>query len=90
MIYQSQGKTIELEHLTRLYPAVLIRVNEQEEAQVSLEWAKMKAEQITIKAYILVFDIDPLGDVPQNRVMLEFESEEDLIQEMKRVAPLLH
>jgi len=88
--YESQGKVIELNHLTRLYPAVLIQVNANEQAQVSLEWAKLKTEYIDIKSYILVFDIDPLGEIPENRIILEFTSEEALVHEMQRVAPLLN
>ncbi len=41
MIYEAQGKKIDLTQLTRLYPAATVDVH-GELAQVSLEWAKME------------------------------------------------
>ena len=86
MIYEAQGKKIDLTQLTRLYPAATVDVH-GELAQVSLEWAKMEKKQdVPISSYVLIFDIDPLGEVPNNRIELVYESEELLIEGMKEVA----
>jgi len=86
MIYEAQGKTINLTQITRLYPAATVNV-QGELAQVSLEWAKMEKKQVVpIDSYVLIFDIDPLGEVPNNRIELVFESEYELIEAMKEVA----
>jgi len=86
MIYEAQGKSIDLGQLTRLYPAATVNVH-GEIAQVSLEWAKMeKKQEVPIASYVLIFDIDPLGEVPNNRIELVYESESELIEGMKEVA----
>ena len=86
MIFESQGKSIDLTQITRLYPAATVVV-QGEMAQVSLEWAKMEKKQVVpIHSYVLIFDIDPLGEVPNNRIELAYESEYELIEAMKEVA----
>ena len=86
MIYKAQGKEIDLTQITRLYPAATVDVH-GEIAQVSLEWAKMeKKQEVPVSSYVLIFDIDPLGEVPNNRIELVYESEELLIEGMKEVA----
>ena len=86
MIFESQGKQIDLTQITRLYPAATVDV-QGELAQVSLEWAKMEKKQVVpIHSYVLIFDIDPLGEVPNNRIELIYESEDKLIEAMKEVA----
>jgi len=86
MIYKAQGKEIDLTQITRLYPAATVNVH-GEIAQVSLEWAKMEKKQdVPIASYVLIFDIDPLGEVPNNRIELAYESEALLIEGMKEVA----
>ena len=86
MIFEAQGKTIDLTKITRLYPAATVKV-QGEVAQVSLEWAKMEKKQVVpIHSYVLVFDIDPLGEVPNNRIELTYESETALVEAMKEVA----
>jgi len=86
MIYEAQGKSIDLTQITRLYPAATVDV-QGDMAQVSLEWAKMEKKQVVpIHSYVLIFDIDPLGEVPNNRIELTYESEEALIEGMKEVA----
>ena len=86
MIYKAQGKEIDLTQITRLYPAATVDVH-GEIAQVSLEWAKMeKKQEVPVASYVLIFDIDPLGEVPNNRIELVYESEALLIEGMKEVA----
>jgi len=89
MIYESQGKKIDLTQLTRLYPAATVEV-QGEIAQVSLEWAEMeKKQEVPIASYVLVFDIDPLGEIPNNRIELTFQTKVALIEAMTDVAQYL-
>lgn len=85
MIFESNGQEIDLKKVTRLYPAVLIQAG-GECASVSLEWAEMKADQITVEAYLLVCDVDPVGEVPLNRIELRYETKEALFRAMEEVA----
>ncbi|PHM17825.1 MAG: hypothetical protein CJD30_04435 [Sulfuricurvum sp. PD_MW2] len=85
MIFESNGQEIDLKKITRLYPAVLIQAG-GERASVSLEWAEMKADQITVEAYLLVCDVDPVGEVPLNRIELRYETKEALFRAMEEVA----
>ncbi len=88
MKYEAQGHCIELDKLTRLYPAAIVEAG-GEEAQVSLEWAQLKADVIPIKGYVLVFDFDPPTERPVNRVMLRFNDRSALDMAMAEVATLL-
>lgn len=86
MIYTSQDKSVDLSKITRLYPAVRLG-EEAEYAQMSLEWTEtLKPKDMAIDAYLLVFDIDPLEDIPKNRIELEFNTKDELIQAMVDVA----
>ena len=85
MIYEAQGKKIDLTKITRLYPAATVEAAGGG-AQVSLEWAEMKKDVVPITAFVLVFDIDPLGEVPDNRIELVYASREELIEAMNEVA----
>ncbi len=65
-----QGRTIDLDRLVRLYPAVQIRLEDGETAQVSIEWAEAKFDHIDIDGFILSWD---LGDgKPNERLKEEF------------------
>ncbi len=88
MIYVVDGKEIDLMKITRLYPAALIHAG-GESASVSLEWAEMKAEQITLEAYVLICDFDPLGEVPLNRIELRYATKEALFDAMQEIAQKL-
>ncbi|ADR33402.1 hypothetical protein Sulku_0736 [Sulfuricurvum kujiense DSM 16994] len=89
MIYSADGKEIDLTKITRLYPAALIHAG-GESASVSLEWAEMKAEQITLEAYVLICDFDPVGEVPINRIELRYGTKEELFDAMQEIAQKLH
>lgn len=89
MIYKAQDYEIDLDNITRLYPAAIVNAA-GERAQVSLEWAEMKADVVPIEAYVLVFDIDPLGEVPKNRIELVFSTKEELITAINDVAQYLN
>ncbi len=88
MIYEAQGHRIDLSKITRLYPAATVRAA-GEVAQVSLEWADLKGDQVPIEAYVLVFDFDPIGEEPKQRIELVYKTKEALIAAMHEVAPLL-
>ena len=85
MLYEAQGLSLDLSKITRLYPAAIVEGGGAE-AQVSLEWAEMKKEEVRIDEYVLVFDFDPAGEVPVNRQILHFPSKEALIAAMQEVA----
>lgn len=87
MIYEAQGHRIDLSRLTRLYPAAIVKMG-MEEAQVSLEWAELKAEKVAVSGYVLVFDVDPGGTVPKNRVVLAYATRADLEAAMQEIAAL--
>lgn len=84
-IFEADGKLIDLAKITRIYPAVLIHAG-GESASVSLEWAEMKADQITIETYLLVCDFDPIGEVPVNRIELRYPTKEALLSAIQCIA----
>lgn len=85
MIFEANGQEIDLGKLTRLYPAALIHAG-GESASVSLEWAELKADQITLEAYVLICDFDPVGEVPINRIELRYSTKEELFSVMQEIA----
>ena len=87
-VYVYEGGEIDLSLVTRLYPAALISAG-GESASVSLEWADMKKEQVTLEAYVLICDFDPVGDVPVNRVEIRYETKEALFSAMNDIASLV-
>lgn len=88
IIFEADGKQIDLMKITRLYPAALINAG-GESASVSLEWAELKADKITLEAYVLICDFDPVGEVPINRIELRYETKEELINVMHEIAQKL-
>ena len=50
MLYEAQGLTLDLAKITRLYPAAIVE-GAGAEAQVSLEWAELKKEEVKIAEY---------------------------------------
>jgi len=88
MIYTFKDKEIDLSRVTRLYPAAVVKAGE-EYAQVSLEWAELKQESVRIEHYVLVFDIDPLGEIPKNRIEFLFTTKEELLAAINDVARYL-
>lgn len=89
MIYFSSEGEIDLSKVTRLYPAALISAG-GESASVSLEWADLKKDQITLEAYVLICDFDPVGEAPINRVELRFETKEKLFEAMNEISETLN
>ncbi|MDP2077238.1 MAG: hypothetical protein Q8N01_10820 [Sulfuricurvum sp.] len=87
-MYVYDGGEIDLSLVTRLYPAALISAG-GESAQVSLEWAEMKKEQVTLEAYVLICDFDPVGEVPVNRVEIRFETKDELFGAMSKISTIV-
>jgi len=85
MIYTYKNEEYDLTKVTRLYPAATVEVPGGETAQVSLEWADLKKDKIEIAYYVLVFDFDPVGEVPTNRKELKCDSKEELFSVMQEV-----
>jgi hypothetical protein len=85
MIYTYKDEEYDLSKVTRLYPAAIVEVPGEEGAQVSLEWADLKKDVITISCFVLVFDFDPVGEVPTNRKELVCETKEELFGVMQEV-----
>ena len=85
MMYRAQGKEIDLSKITRLYPAALVH-SDGVSASVSLEWAEMKADKVSLEAYVLICDFDPAGEVPINRIELRYETKEELLEAINAIA----
>lgn len=85
MMYRAQGKEIDLSKITRLYPAALVH-SDGVSASVSLEWAEMKADKVSLEAYVLICDFDPVGEVPINRIELRYETKEELLEAINVIA----
>lgn len=85
IIFETNGEMIDLSKITRLYPAALIHAG-GESASVSLEWAELKADQITLESYVLICDFDPVGEVPINRIELRYSTKEELFDVMQEIA----
>lgn len=88
-IFRYKAIEVDLEGVTRLYPAVMINAG-GESASVSLEWAELKKEVIILECYVLICDFDPIGEAPINRVELKFETKEELFMAMQEVSELFN
>lgn len=86
--FEHDGKRVDLSKLTRIYPAVLINAG-GESATVSLEWAEMKADRVEIQSYVLVCDIDPIGEIPINRIEFHYPSKDELFNAIEAVSSQL-
>ncbi|WP_304542975.1 hypothetical protein [Sulfurimonas microaerophilic] len=89
MIYKSKEGDIDLAQLVRLYPAVVVDM-QGEVAEMSLEWIELYGDKVKVVHYVLVFDSTQTGDEEKNRVVLTYETKDELIQEMQEVAKLFN
>ena len=87
MMYEAQGLSLDLSRITRLYPAAIVEGGGAE-AQVSLEWAELKKDEVRIAEYVLVFDFDPPGEVPVQRQILHYGTKESLFEAMQALSDL--
>ena len=85
MNFEYNGEVISLENLTRLYGAVLIDM-QGEVAEMSLEWYELYGDKVALLNYVLVFDYTPPGESVRDKKVLEFATQDELIDAMQRVA----
>ena len=88
MIYRSKEGDLDLDKITRLYPAVVVDM-QGEVAEMSLEWEELYGDKVKIVHYVLVFDFTPLNEDVKERTTLVFETKEQLIAEIQEVAKYL-
>ena len=88
MIYKSSKGDLELDNITRLYPAVVVDM-QGTVAEMSLEWEELYGDKVKIVHYVLVFDFTPLNEDVKERTTLIFETKEALIAEIQEVAKYL-
>ena len=84
MIYKSKEGDLDLNKITRLYPAVVVEL-QGEMAEMSLEWMDMNEGKVNIVHYVLVFDFTPLNEDVKDRTTLVFQTKDELINEMQEV-----
>ena len=84
MIYKSKIGDLDLSKVIRLYPAGVVEM-QGEVAEMSLEWIDMSGDKVKITSYVLVFDFEPLEEAKRNRVVLEFETKDELLDTMSEV-----
>ena len=85
MIYKTKEGDLELDNVTRLYPAVVVDMQGQV-AEMSLEWEELYGDKVKIVHYVLVFDFTPLHEDVKERTTLVFETKEALMAEIQEVA----
>ncbi len=88
MLYSSKKGDLDLSKLTRLYPAAVVEMY-GEVAEMSLEWIEINQDKVTLRSFVLVFDFTPLNEDVKDRVVLEFDTKEELFETMNEVAQLL-
>jgi len=88
MIYKSKEGDLDLDKITRLYPAVVVEM-QGEMAEMSLEWMDMNEGKVNIVHYVLVFDFTPLHEDVKDRTTLVFKTKDELVSEMQVVGALL-
>ena len=87
MLYSSNKGDLDLSKLTRLYPAAVVEMY-GEVAEMSLEWIEINQDKVTLRSFVLVFDFTPLNEDVKDRVVLEFDTKEELFETMNEVAQL--
>jgi len=85
LIYKTKEGDLELDNVTRLYPAVVVDMQGQV-AEMSLEWEELYGDKVKIVHYVLVFDFTPLHEDVKERTTLVFETKEALMAEIQEVA----
>ncbi|QFR49034.1 hypothetical protein FJR48_04555 [Sulfurimonas lithotrophica] len=89
MIYKTKAGDIDLDKLTRLYPASVVDLN-GETAEMSLEWTDLNADKVKVLRYVLVFDSTPPNQEQKIRTALSFDTKDELILEMQKVSEVLN
>lgn len=86
-IYKSKDGDLDLTNLTRLYPASVVDLD-GDVSEMSLEWTDMNADKVNILRYVLVFDFTPQGDDIKIKTTINFDTKDELIAELEKVALL--
>lgn len=85
MIYNSKIGEIDLGKVIRLYPAVVI-IADGEAVHMSLEWAEMNMDKISVESYVLVFDFTPSGEKARDKKEIFYKTKDELFLAMQEVA----
>jgi len=88
LIYNSKIGEIDLEKVTRLYPAGVVNID-GEVAEMSLQWCEMNGDKVNITHYVLVFDFTLANEKIRNKKELKFDTLNELMQTMKEVSKFL-
>lgn len=85
MIYKSKDGDIDLNKITRLYPAAIVDAH-GDIAEMSLEWCDMSGDKVKITEYVLVFDFTLANKEVRDRKVLHFTSRDELMETIGEVA----
>ena len=89
MIYKSNQGDLDLDKVTRLYPAGVVDM-QGEVAEMSLEWIDLYGEKVKVLHFVLVFDFTPPGEEERDRVVFVHKTKEALLDHMQEVAQLFN
>lgn len=88
MIYSSKDGDIDLSKLVRVYPAAVVELDGSI-AEMSLEWMDMNEGKVNKKGYVLVFDFTPPNEEIKDKVVLNYDTKDELILAMNDLAKIL-
>jgi hypothetical protein len=88
MIYKSKNEEINLEKLTRVYPASVVELD-GDVSEMSLEWTDINESKVKVLKYVLVFDFTPLNQEEKSKTTLSFDTKDELILEMQKVMEII-
>jgi len=86
-IYKYKNKELDLSELVRVYPASVVDLD-GDVSEMSLEWTKLNGDKVKILRYVLVFDFTQHGQEEKVKTIIDFDSLEELMQELQKVAIL--
>ena len=89
MVYKSKIGDINLHELKRVYPASIVEL-EGDVSEMSLEWTDMNKDKVKVLRYVLVFDFTPPNQEEKIKTSIPFDSENELISELRNVAEVLN
>ena len=88
MTYKIKNITLDLSKLTNIYPASVVEFD-GDVSEMSLEWTEMNEDKVKILRYILVLDFTPPKEDKKIKTTIDFDTKDELIQEMIKVSQLL-
>ena len=86
-IYTSKEGDLDLSTLVRVYPASVVDLD-GDVSEMSLEWTEQNEDKVDVLRYVLVFDFTPHGQDEKVKTIYNFETREELIVELHKVAAL--